>query len=137
MADRVSEDVRSYIMRSISTTSTGPERRLGALLRGAGYRFAQNARDLPGTPDIAFRNRRKVVFVHGCFWHAHRCRKGRPPTSKTDYWNSKRTVNRSRDARVRRQLRQLGWRALTVWQCQLKDPDKVLLRVSTFLETAE
>lgn len=100
-----------------------------------GFRYRLYARDLPGRPDIVFRSRHKAIFVHGCFWHGHKnsCKLARMPKSNVDYWENKIDGNRNRDRRVLRQLRLLGWSTLTVWQCQLRTPDKVAKRIHDFL----
>jgi DNA mismatch endonuclease (patch repair protein) len=89
---------------------------------------------MPGTPDIVFASRRRVVFVHGCFWHGHGCSKGQPPKSKSDYWAPKLAANTARDARRIKELHALGWQSMTVWQCELKEPVAVLQRVKKFLD---
>ena len=122
MSDHVSAKVRSRIMASVRSRNTGPEVVLRRALHRLGYRFRINVRSLPGSPDVVFPGRRKVVFMHGCFWHAHGCRWGKPPKSRRAFWNDKRATNRRRDRRVKSQLRRLGWKTLTVWQCQLKNP---------------
>jgi DNA mismatch endonuclease (patch repair protein) len=88
---------------------------------------------LPGTPDIVFSARRKAIFVHGCFWHGHDCPKGRAPKSRLEYWGPKLKANRSRDARNATELEALGWQALTIWQCETKEPDTLLKRLTDFL----
>lgn len=86
-----------------------------------GYRYALHVRKLPGCPDIVLPRHRKVILVHGCFWHRHRCRMGRPmPQTRTEFWRAKLEGNMARDIRNRKRLRQLGWRVLIVWECQLR-----------------
>jgi DNA mismatch endonuclease (patch repair protein) len=121
-------------MRAVGTKNTGPELQLRKLLHNAGYRFRLHKKELPGRPDLVFPGRRKVIFVHGCFWHGHRCSKGRAPKSKTDYWAPKLAANQARDARNISDLNQLGWDALVVWQCELKEPVAALQRVEKFLQ---
>jgi DNA mismatch endonuclease (patch repair protein) len=89
---------------------------------------------LPGRPDLVFPGRRKVIFMHGCFWHGHGCSKGRAPKSKAEYWEPKLAANQTRDARNIDDLKELGWDALIVWQCELKEPVAVLQRVQKFLQ---
>ena len=120
-------------MASVRSQDTGPEMILRRALHRLGYRFRVNVRTLPGCPDVVFPSRHKIVFVHGCFWHAHGCRWGKAPKSRQTFWDDKRAANRRRDRRVRRQLRRLGWQTLTVWQCQLKNPGPVLRKVVRFL----
>lgn len=133
MIDRVSEEARSYIMSSVKSKDTGPELTVRTLLHGLGYRYELHQRDLPGSPDIVFRRRKKAIFVHGCFWHGHACRSGRPPTSKTDYWLPKIARNRERDETNRIELKRLGWDVLTIWQCELKDLDTLRETLIRFL----
>ncbi|MFN4089285.1 MAG: very short patch repair endonuclease [Alphaproteobacteria bacterium] len=120
-------------MQSVKGRDTGPERIVRRILHRAGYRYRLHDRRLPGTPDIVFRSRRKAIFVHGCFWHAHGCAKGRPPKSRTDYWDAKIQANCARDARNRSDLEALGWEVLIVWQCELKREDDLATRLSSFL----
>lgn len=125
MADRVSARVRNRIMASVGTHDTGPELALRAALRRMRFRFRTNDETLPGRSDLVFARRKKIIFVHGCFWHGHSCRGGKPPTSRTDYWGPKLAANRKRDRQMTRRLRRLGWGVLVVWQCQVRriDPD--------------
>jgi DNA mismatch endonuclease (patch repair protein) len=103
-----------------------------------GYRYRLHVRALPGAPDIVFPARRKVIFVHGCFWHRHHCKRGRPvPKTRIDYWLPKLEGNRIRDRKHRRQLRQLGWEVLVVWECQTQPGriDWLAERLVAFLES--
>jgi DNA mismatch endonuclease, patch repair protein len=122
-------------MRSVGTKNTGPELQLRKLLYGAGYRYHLHGKKLPGRPDLVFPGRRKVIFVHGCFWHGHGCAKGRPPKSKSEYWAPKLATNRARDARNIADLNRLGWDALVIWQCEMKEPVSLLQRVEKFLQS--
>ena len=88
------------------------------ILHRLGFRYRLHRRDLPGSPDIVFTSRRKVIFVHGCYWHGHDCRKGRLPKSRLDYWQPKIEANMKRDSRRLAELRALGWDSLIVWQCE-------------------
>ena len=134
MVDRLTPERRSALMKSVQTKDTGPERRVRSLLHRLGYRFRLHRRDLPGTPDIVLAGRNAVIFVHGCFWHAHGCRIGQAPVSKLEYWGPKLGKNRERDRRKVRELRRLGWRVLTVWQCELSNPEQLTRRLTRFLE---
>jgi DNA mismatch endonuclease (patch repair protein) len=135
MADHVSPTKRSEIMRAVRTRDTGPELRVRQLLHRAGYRFRLHGKDLPGTPDIVLPRLRKVIFVHGCYWHGHAgCRKSRLPRSRVQYWATKIAANRRRDRARMRQLRTAGWKPFVVWQCQLRRPEPLLRRVTRFLE---
>lgn len=133
MGDRVSKAVRSRIMASVGTRNTGPEVALRKALHALGYRYVTHSRLLPGRPDIVFPRFRKAIFVHGCFWHGHRCRWGKLPKSRVTYWTAKIVGNRARDSRTLRSLRREGWSVLVVWQCQIRNLDRTLPRVLKFL----
>ncbi|HVZ99151.1 MAG TPA: very short patch repair endonuclease [Caulobacterales bacterium] len=119
MADTRTPEQRRRIMQAVGTKDTGPELIVRSALHRAGLRFRLHRRDLPGSPDLVFASRRVAVFVHGCFWHGHKCSKGRMPKSRIDYWGPKIAKNRERDARNVRRLRRLGWTAITVWECDI------------------
>lgn len=122
-------------MRRVRGKDTAPEMTVRSVVHRLGFRFALHRRDLPGKPDLVFPSRQRVIFVHGCFWHGHHCRSGRNrPSSNTEYWTAKLDRNRSRDARNRRRLRNLGWRVLVVWECELKNQDRLRARISGFFE---
>lgn len=111
---------RSEIMRAVKSENTGPERALRSLLHRMGFRFRLHRVDLPGKPDLVLPKWRVCLFVHGCFWHGHDCARGdRVPKENREYWLAKVGKNRARDSRVRRELRRLGWRVVTVWECRL------------------
>lgn len=124
-------------MQSVKTKHTKPELTVRKALFAAGYRFRLHRRDLPGSPDIIFPGRRKVIFVHGCFWHGHECPKGRGSKSRIDYWGPKLEANKARDERNVAELEMLGWKPFTVWQCELKDSDALMTRLLTFLNEPE
>src|SRR5687768_10946403 len=109
--DTRTPEQRRRIMQSVRQKDTAPEMRIRRALHARGYRFRLHSKELPGRPDIAFPARKKAVFVHGCFWHGHGCPKGRLPSSRSEYWVPK--------ARAISALEALGWRTLTVWQCEL------------------
>lgn len=135
MVDRVSPARRSAIMAKVGTKDTGPELALRKILHRMGYRYRLYRRDLPGSPDIVFPARRKAIFVHGCFWHGHKCRWGRLPKSRLEYWAPKIVANRARDKANSRKLRKLGWAVAVVWQCELKRrPEKAVVRIIGFLK---
>ena len=126
MTDSVSPKKRSEIMRSVGSQNTRPEVATRRLLHGLGYRFRIHRRDLPGTPDIVFPSRKKVIFVHGCFWHQHDgCSKARMPKSRTHFWEEKFRRNRARDVRNVSDLREVGWMAAIVWECEIKRPTRL------------
>jgi DNA mismatch endonuclease (patch repair protein) len=121
-------------MRAVRRSDTGPELAVRRLLFGAGYRYRLHCSGLPGRPDIVFKGRRKVVFVHGCFWHGHDCRKGRLPKSRVEYWRGKIDRNRSRDGRVLAELEAAGWASLVVWECETLCEEDLLRRLEGFLK---
>lgn len=116
-------------MRSVGAKNTGPELAVRKLLHKMGLRFRLHGRDLPGRPDVVLARHRTVVFVHGCFWHGHGCKKGQLPKSRTDYWESKIAANKARDQTVADSLERRGWKAVTVWQCELKEPEQLSARL--------
>lgn len=133
MVDTRSPEQRRRIMQSVKTKNTGPELTVRRALFAAGYRFRLHRKDLPGSPDIVLPGRKKVIFVHGCFWHGHGCAKGRASKSRLDYWGPKLKANKDRDSRNRNALTKLGWDVLTLWQCELSDLDALNMRLQTFL----
>lgn len=135
MADTVSSETRSRNMAAVKSKGTTPEMRVRRLIHGLGYRYRLHRRDLPGNPDIVFGPRHKVIFVHGCFWHRHRCRKGRSmPTSNVNFWRKKLEGNKRRDANIRRKLRRVGWSVLVIWECETKRDDWLESKIIEFLE---
>lgn len=120
--DKLSVERRSANMRQIKSKDTSPELLLRRMLHRLGYRFRIHRKDLPGKPDIVFPSRRKVIFVHGCFWHQHPgCREGRVPGSRREYWEPKLARNQQRDSAAQTALKEQGWDYLLVWECELKD----------------
>ena len=131
--DRTPEQ-RSETMRAIKSKNTKPEMALRSLVHGMGYRYRLHVQELPGKPDLVFPSRRKVIFLHGCFWHGHECSRGRRlPSSNQAYWYKKISGNVSRDKRQLHQLADLGWKALIVWECELKDTQFLSSRIKEFL----
>ena len=120
-------------MASVGQKDTVPEMVVRRLLHGMGFRYGLHSRELPGKPDLVFRSRRKVIFVNGCFWHGHNCRKGRLPTSNVDYWTEKIARNRERDAQNVNDLENLGWRVFVVWECETRELESLGQRLVTFL----
>lgn len=134
MADRISSEHRSWNMSRIRQADTQPELTVRHLLHGMGYRYRLHRRDLPGSPDIVFPGRRKVIFVHGCFWHRHPdCPKAYTPKTRTDFWQTKFDRNVVRDARVESDLRSSGWDVMVVWECETKDSDRLRLQLTAWL----
>ena len=127
-------ELRSRIMRAVKGANTAPELAVRSMVHRMGYRFRLHRRDLPGKPDLVFPRRKKVVFVHGCFWHGHDCARGaRMPKANADYWRAKIARNRSRDAVHLKALETVGWRAAVVWECELKKLTRVANRLARFL----
>ncbi len=127
--------IRSRTMRAVKSKNTGPELLVRHLLHANGYRYRLHAKNLPGCPDLVFPGRKKIVFIHGCWWHGHDCTRGsRIPNTNTDYWIKKVVRNRARDLASRRQLQSDGWRVLALWECELRDEGSVLKRLVQFLK---
>ncbi len=121
-------------MRANRSKDTKPEVKVRSLLWAAGYRYRLHRRDLPGNPDIVFPGRRKVVFVHGCFWHQHEgCRRANVPKSRQGYWLAKLARNGARDAAARQALAATGWDVYVVWECALKTSDDLMRQLREFL----
>ncbi|MFH1024939.1 MAG: DNA mismatch endonuclease Vsr [Planctomycetota bacterium] len=134
MTDVLTTEQRRRCMARIRRKDTDPERHVRSMIHRMGFRYRLNVTSLPGKPDIVLPRLRKVVLVHGCFWHMHRCKYGRvKPATNAGFWKAKREENRRRDARVRRALRIAGWDVLIVWECELRDGDKLRKRIHAFL----
>jgi len=135
MPDQFTREKRSEIMRAVRGADTAPEMIVRRLVHALGYRYRLHVRSLPGAPDLVFPGRGKVIFVHGCFWHRHRCRNGRSmPASRVAYWRAKFDRNKKRDQANRRRLKRSGWRVLVIWECQLRDIETVEQRIVDFLD---
>lgn len=135
--DTLTPEQRSERMGRIRGRDTTPEMAVRRLVSSLGYRYRLHVRRLPGRPDLAFAGRRKVIFVHGCFWHRHgarRCRLARLPKSRLGFWLPKLGSNSERDRRNLAALRREGWRVLVVWECQLRSLDILSRRIQRFLE---
>jgi DNA mismatch endonuclease (patch repair protein) len=125
---------RSAIMRSVKSKGTKPEMRVRQILYSLGYRYRLHERSLPGTPDIAFLGRRKAILVHGCFWHGHCCTHGlRKPRTNASYWEAKISKNVARDRATEAALKSILWTALTIWECELREPAIVEKKLKKFL----
>lgn len=122
-------------MARVRSKNSRPELLVRKLVYSLGYRYRLYQRDLPGSPDLVFRPRQKVIFVHGCFWHRHaKCALARMPKSRVDFWSEKLEGNRRRDERNKRALAREGWRVLTIWECQLRDTSRLEARIRRFLD---
>ena len=133
MTDNRTPASRSALMSRIGGKDTVPELIARRVLHAMGYRYRLHRRDMSGTPDIVMPSRRSVVFVHGCFWHAHGCPKGRPPKSRLDFWLPKLERNRQRDMANQTQLACDGWTVLTIWQCETRNVESLAARLADFL----
>lgn len=134
MADVLTKAQRSRNMAAIRSKNTRPERIVRSLLYSLGYRFRLHRADLPGRPDIVLPSRKVAIFVHGCFWHMHRCRYGSvTPKTNAEFWQKKRISNVQRDKQQRRLLRG-EWSVLTIWECETRDVDRLSARIIRFLK---
>lgn len=134
MVDSIDQTARSAVMAKVRGKDTRPELIVRKLLFAAGYRYRLHVRTLPGSPDLVFPSRRKVVFVHGCFWHRHdHCALARMPKSRVEFWNNKLNGNKARDARICDVLSQAGWQVLVIWECDLGDLGELRTKLQDFL----
>lgn len=135
MVDSLNPEERSQIMARVRSKNSRPELAVRKIVFALGYRYRLHARALPGCPDLVFRPKRKVIFVHGCFWHRHaNCALARMPKSRIDFWTTKLEGNRNRDKRSKRALVREGWKVLTIWECQLADAARLATRIRRFLD---
>lgn len=126
MADIVPPSVRSRMMSGIKAKNSQPEILVRRMLFAAGYRFRLHRRDLPGTPDIAMPSKKIAIFVHGCFWHAHKgCKYAKVPATRPDFWIAKLQANVERDQLAIEKLTAMGWRVLCVWECAIRNRETV------------
>ena len=134
MADVHDVRQRSRNMAAIKGKDTKPEMIVRRLVHGLGFRYSLHKKDLPGRPDLVFSSRRKVILVHGCYWHMHDCRWGRVvPATRTEFWQTKRSVNVRRDHTNHEALESLQWKVLVVWECETRDLDALSTRLVAFL----
>ena len=134
MPDVHTPEQRSFNMSRIKNRDTKPEMRVRAIVHGMGYRYRLHRKDLPGKPDLVFPARKKVIFVHGCFFHIHNCRYGQVvPRTNAEFWAKKRRSNVERDAKNIAALQEMGWQVLTVWECETKSPESLPEKLSGFL----
>ncbi len=131
MTDNLNPSQRSKAMRAVKQKDSAPEKLVRSLCHQLGLRFRLHRRDLPGCPDLVFPRYKTCVFVHGCFWHPHpACAKSKRPQTNTEFWNQKLNRNLARDVEVRERLSDLGWRVITIWECQAKMPDILMALVA-------
>jgi len=133
--DPLTPEQRRYTMRQVHSKDTKPEMRVRRVTHRMGYRYRLHRKDLPGKPDLVFPGRKKVIFVHGCFWHGHDCPAGRKvPKTNREYWTKKLGRNKERDQLNQAKLQELGWEVLIIWECETKDEDALAERIARFLE---
>jgi DNA mismatch endonuclease, patch repair protein len=130
----LSPEARSRVMQSIRKANTLPEMAVRRIIHGLGFRYRLHARELPGTPDIVLPRLRKVIMIHGCFWHQHAgCRLAKLPRSRPEYWLPKLGRNQERDEIAQKALTVLGWSVLVIWECQIDNADQLRSKLSGFL----
>ena len=135
--DTLSKKDRSKRMGLVRAQNTKPEMLVRKLISGLGFRYRLHTKDIPGTPDIVFRSRRKLIFVHGCFWHRHpNCSNNRMPKSRIEFWKTKLERNRKRDLEQQARLKKTGWKFLIVWECETRDKELLRRRIEGFLNEA-
>lgn len=132
--DTITSAERSALMSRIRSKNTTSELVVRSLLHQLGYRFRLHRKDLPGRPDIVLPRHRKIVFVHGCFWHGHTCKLGSKPKTNVSYWQTKIRTNRARDARNREELMGQGWTVLELWECEVRRFDGLQARLQEFMQ---
>ena len=120
--DCLTKQQRGFLMSKIRGKDTKPEMAIRRLIWGHGFRYRLHDKSLPGRPDLVFPGKHKIVFVHGCFWHGHTCRKNKLPKTNTDFWSEKISRNRSRDRSTIKKLQRRGWKVMVIWECQVNDP---------------
>jgi DNA mismatch endonuclease, patch repair protein len=134
MTDVLTPEQRSYNMSRIRNAHTKPEMRVRRILHALGLRYRLHGKGLPGKPDLVFAKAGAVLFVHGCFWHMHRCKYGKPvPATNQSFWAEKRRSNVERDRRNRDALKAEGWRVFVIWECQTRDEDTLLARLEPLI----
>jgi DNA mismatch endonuclease (patch repair protein) len=124
---------RSEIMRRVRSSGTKPELIVRSMVRRMGIRYRSCLRNLPGKPDLVVPEQRKVILVHGCFWHGHDCEAGKLPKSNRSYWKSKQAKNELRDEQNARELRSRGWKRMVIWECEIRKNERLRARLSRFL----
>jgi DNA mismatch endonuclease (patch repair protein) len=135
LVDVHTPEARSLNMSRIHGRDTRPEMRVRKLLHSMGFRYRLHAKDLPGKPDLVFPRAKTVLFVHGCFWHMHRCKYGKPaPATNKTFWAEKRRGNVDRDKRNRRLLRAQGWRVFEIWECHTRQPETMRAKLGAVID---
>jgi DNA mismatch endonuclease, patch repair protein len=132
--DVFSKDKRSQIMSKVGGKNTKPELIIRSLLHRMGYRFRIHCTDLPGNPDISLPRHKKIIFVHGCFWHGHiECPRAKRPSTNQEFWQKKLDKNIERDRQNIAKLEAFGWTVLVIWQCEVKDLPKLEQKIESFI----
>lgn len=135
MADTMSKAERSRRMAMVRGKNMKPEVAVRKLVHGLGYRYRLHKKDLPGMPDMVFKSKKKVIFVHGCFWHRHdNCKLARLPKSRLDFWKTKLEGNKKRDEENQKRLNEMGWEYLVIWECEVKDKQNIRDKIQSFLD---
>lgn len=136
--DTLTLEARSARMRLVKSKDTRPELVVRKVTHNLGFRYRLHAKTLPGKPDLVFSGRKKVIFVHGCFWHRHEgCSRARLPKTRQEFWLSKLDGNRERDLATLARLAELGWRVLVIWECEIREHDTLKTRIKNFLQESE
>lgn len=134
--DNLTPEKRSWNMRRIKSKNTKPEMAVRSSLHTMGYRFRLHRKDLPGKPDIILPKYSTAIFVHGCFWHRHKdCKYASNPKTRKKWWQAKFARNVERDCEVRKEMKELGWRVLIVWECELRDQATLAKRLKRLLKS--
>jgi len=137
MIDTLTQEERSERMARVRGKNTKPELVVRRLVHSLGYRYRLHCKGLPGKPDLVFGPRKKVIFVHGCFWHRHEgCSLARLPKSRLDFWLSKFESNVARDKRNQQDLEKMGWRYLVIWECQIRNCTMLEKWIKEFLSNS-
>lgn len=131
--DRLTPEHRSWLMSRIRGKDTKPELYVRRMVHAEGYRYRLHRKSLPGSPDLVFPGRKKVIFVHGCFWHQHGCKMSKMPKTRPEYWFEKFERNRMRDEKNRLELEDLEWQVLIVWECETKRYEQLKSVILRFL----
>jgi DNA mismatch endonuclease (patch repair protein) len=132
--DLLTADQRSRLMSRVRSKDTRPELLVRRLVYNMGFRYRLHRADLPGHPDLVFSKKRRIVFVHGCFWHRHKgCKLASSPKTRTEFWENKFSSNLARDERVHSELLALGWKMLVVWECETRHPLELAEKLLEFL----
>lgn len=134
VTDTLSPTERSQRMARVRAKDTKPEMFVRRIVHAAGYRYKLHDANLPGKPDLVFGRRRKVIFIHGCFWHSHgACSLARIPKSNLDFWINKLQRNKARDEENIKKLHELGWEVLVLWECELRSSDVLVMKIANYL----